>query len=362
MSRLVAVIFNTVSLTGRWLMGARRRMFGRLLRNHSLLPLSYLARIGAGEKVEEGSHLSCRVLRPVKMEGHLTHLSQHPATVALPFFAVAILCAAFAGCTDASITRANHETASGNYATAHEYFAIEATKSAQLSPRERRQVMDGLCLTEYQMGAPTYPLIRQLHTCAAALNEPGSESGRTFANVARKERESLAKTINSELAQQDIARADDAILRYRATAGSNPELAGGWTRQLWTIVNREAAPANVSLTPTIGQLSRQFRHQQKMNDHQFRRWIEESMTVGGSLMVSNVEIGKHTVDLWLGADQLANAALNLDRFARVNDGLVARCHCDGRTKVALQDSGLPAYLVRLDTASHQSEVLILDQP
>ena len=79
-------------------------------------------------------------------------------------------------------------------------------------------------------------------------------------------------------------------------------------------------------------------------------------------MVSNVEIGKRTVDLWLDDHQLSNAALNLDRFARVNDGLVARCHCNARTKVALKDSGLPAYLVRLDAASHQSEVLILEQP
>jgi len=280
--------------------------------------------------------------------------------VALPLLAAAIL--SFVGCTDTSINRANQEIAAGNYATAHDYLATEATKSQQLSPRQRRQVMDGLCFTEYRIGAPTYPLSRQLHTCTEALNEPGSESGQTFANVAREERESIAKTINTALAQPDIARADDAILRYRAIPGSSPDLAAGWTRQVWTIVNREATPAKVSLRPTISQLSRQFRLEQKMSDRQFRRWIEENMTIEGNSMVSNVEIGKRTVDLWLGDNQLSNAALNLDRFARVNDGLVARCHCDGQTKVALQDSGLPAYLVRLDTASRQSEVLILDQP
>jgi hypothetical protein len=79
-------------------------------------------------------------------------------------------------------------------------------------------------------------------------------------------------------------------------------------------------------------------------------------------MVSDVEIGKRSVDLWIGDDQLAKAALNLDRFARVNDGLVVRCGCDGHTKVALKESGLPAYLVRLDPENHQSEVLILNQP
>ena len=99
-----------------------------------------------------------------------------------------------------------------------------------------------------------------------------------------------------------------------------------------------------------------------MSDRQFRRWVERNMTVDGITMVSNVEIGKRVVGLWLADDQIGNAALNLDRFVRVNDGLVVRCRCNGRTKVALQESGLPAYLVRLDTADRQSEVLILYQP
>ncbi len=278
--------------------------------------------------------------------------------------AAAMLCAAglFAGCTDVSIARARHQIAAGNYAAAHQYLAAAATKPEKLSPRQRRLVMDGLCRTEYQIGAPTYPLARQLGSCAAALNLPDSESGQIFAEVGRKQREALTETINTALAQQDIARADDAILRYRALPGSSPRLASGWTRQVWTIVNREATPGRGALRPTISQVARQFRHQQNMNQRQFHRWIEENMTVDGNLMVSNVEIGRRTLGLWVSDDQLANAALNLDRFARVNDGLVARCRCNGRTEVALKDSGLPVYLVRLDTASHQSEVLILEQP
>jgi hypothetical protein len=284
--------------------------------------------------------------------------------VLLFILAVVAPCAAlsFCGCTDASTARARRQIAEGNYASAHNYFATEAARSDQLSPHQRRVVMDGLCLTEYQIGAPTYPLARQLRSCAAALNQPGSDSGPIFAVVAREERDSLTKKINAALAQGDIAAADDAILRYRSLPGSNPQSAGLWTRRLWAIVNRDATPARTALTPTISQLSHQFRHEQNMSDPQFRRWIKRNMTVGGNLMVSNVEIGKRSVDLWLDDDQLTNSALNLDRFARVNDGLVARCHCNARTKVALKDSGLPAYLVRLDAESHQSEVLILDQP
>ena len=58
---------------------------------------------------------------------------------------------------------------------------------------------------------------------------------------------------------------------------------------------------------------------------------------------------------------MAAAATNLDRFAKVNDAMVARCGCDGRTNVAFQASELPAYLVRLDPATHRSAILVLAQ-
>ncbi|MBV8771710.1 MAG: hypothetical protein JO166_05170, partial [Deltaproteobacteria bacterium] len=246
----------------------------------------------------------------------------------LSILADAAFCAAalFAGCTDASIARARHEIASGDYRSAHQHLAAEAAKADQLSPSARRAVMDGLCLTEYQIGPPTYSLMRQLRTCATALNEPGSESGQMFAELSRKERDSLTKQVTAALAHRDIAGAEDAILRYRSTPGSNPQLAAVWTRRLWTIVNRDAMPERTSLTATISQISRQFRPQQNMSARQFHRWIEQNMTVDGNLMVSEVEVGKRTLDLWLGDNQLSNAAVNLDRFARVNDGLVARCH------------------------------------
>jgi len=266
-----------------------------------------------------------------------------------------------AGCTDVSIARARHQIAEGDCTAAHHYFAAAAKEANVLSPRQRREVMDGLCRTEYQIGAPSYPLARQLRTCAAALNEPDSESGVIFSEVAQKERAAVTEVINVALAQRDIASVDDAVLRYRSLPGNDPEAVARWAHQAWTIVNREGevGPGKAALAPTLSQLSHHFPNLQDMGDRQFRRWVERNMTVDGITIVSNVEIGKRAVGLWLPDDQIENAALNLDRFARVNDGLVVRCRCNGRTKVALKDSGLPMYLVRLDTATHQSEVLIL---
>ena len=292
----------------------------------------------------------------IASEAALTRLAA-AVLVSATFLALGFL----AGCTDVSIARARHQIADGNYATAHQYFAAAAKEANALSPRQRRQVMDGLCRTEYQIGAPSYPLARQLHTCTAALNEPDSESGGIFSEVAQKERAAVSETINVALAQRDIASADDAILRYRSIPGNDPAAIAHWTRQAWTIVNREGevAPGKATLAPTLSQLSHHFPNLQHMSNQQFRRWVERNTTVDGITIVSNVEIGKRAVGLWLADDQIQNAALNLDRFVRVNDGLVVRCHCNGHTKVALKDSGLPMYLVQLDTATHQSEVLIL---
>jgi hypothetical protein len=86
--------------------------------------------------------------------------------------------------------------ANRNYIAAHQYFATEATKSDHLSARQRRLVMDGLCTTEYEIGAPTYPLARQLSTCESAVSLAGSESGQTFSRVAPKQHEALAPEID----------------------------------------------------------------------------------------------------------------------------------------------------------------------
>jgi hypothetical protein len=62
-SRNDAFGFDTTDILSFVPAGFLRVAPSRLLMNHSLLPLSYLPRKEAGEKIEEGSHLSCRVLR-----------------------------------------------------------------------------------------------------------------------------------------------------------------------------------------------------------------------------------------------------------------------------------------------------------
>ena len=99
-----------------------------------------------------------------------------------------------------------------------------------------------------------------------------------------------------------------------------------------------------------------------MDELAFRRWIEDKTTISGIQMVSSVEVSKHVLRLWIPSTQMETAALNLDRFAHINDALVARCGCNGKTNVAAVANGLPAYLVRMDPETRHSEVLILARP
>ena len=79
-------------------------------------------------------------------------------------------------------------------------------------------------------------------------------------------------------------------------------------------------------------------------------------------MVDRVVVGRNVLDLWIPGTQMTTAALNLDRFAHINDAMVARCHCSAKTNVASEENGLPAYVVRLDTETSHSQVLILARP
>lgn len=277
---------------------------------------------------------------------------------------VAALSVGTSGCVNGSLAAARSEIEAGHYASAHQYLIAAERSEEKLSAREQREVADDLCLTEYRIGTPSYPLAEQARACSIAADRPGSQSAAILVEVQQAERNSLTTEIETALANKDTAQAEAAIVRYKSVPGSDPQAAQQWSKQLWALVNRDSATGRRDrhLAPIISEISRQYPHLRAMNEGTFRRWVEDKTTVSGMRMVSSVEIGKGALRLWIPNTQMRTAALNLDRFADINDALVARCRCDGKTNIAAQDSGLPAYLVRLDPETRRSEVLILARP
>ena len=268
------------------------------------------------------------------------------------------------GCATGAMARARAEMATGNYVAAHQELEQAEAKQARLSARQRRELDDGLCLTEYKIGAPSYTLGEQQRACAAAAALDEDRSGPILATIERDRLGSLSARIANALTQRDIAEAEDRIRDYRSIPGADPAAIGRWSRQAWKLArqhDRRHAKAG-QIVPAISAVSRQYPEIHAMNDRRFREWVEKNATVSGTPLVSRVEIGRRTVSLWVADDRRRTAALNLDRFARINDALIARCRCDGHTDVALKESGLPAYLVRLDPETRQSEVIILSNP
>jgi len=99
-----------------------------------------------------------------------------------------------------------------------------------------------------------------------------------------------------------------------------------------------------------------------MNDAAFKHWVMKNTTVASEALVDHIDLREGAIDLRVASASLPNVALNLDRFARINDAMVARCRCEGRTNIAVEGSGLPAYLLRFDPETQQSEVLVMPQP
>jgi len=277
---------------------------------------------------------------------------------------VAALCVGASGCVNGSLAAARGEIKAGRYASAHQYLVAAEHSEPKLSAHEQREVADDLCLTEYRIGAPSYPLAEQARACSIAADRPGSQSAAILVEVQQAERTALATEIETALANKDTAQAEAAIMRYKDVPGSDPQAAQRWSKQLWALVNRDSATGRHDghLAPIISEISRQYPQLRAMNEGAFRRWVADKTTVSGMSMVSNVEVNKGVLRLWIANTQMKTAALNLDRFADINDALVARCRCNGKTNIAAQDSGLPAYLVRLDPETRRSEVLILARP
>lgn len=309
------------------------------------------------------------VIRPGKRYPHrlrfLVRLPDDPPQhCAAGLALLGLVMALVSGCANSAIATARSEIATGQYATAHRTF-VQAAANTRLSQRERREVADGLCFTEYKIGAPQYSLSQQHQTCTVAVEEAGSESRPILAQVEWARRTQWSERAAAAIRDGDFAEAEAAIVRYQSLPGADPRLVSTWSHQLWAAVERDDTRPQAqtrTLAPAISQLSRLYPQVKAMSNPGFRRWIEDNMTISGTPLVSDIQIGKRTINLWIPDNELGLAAVNLDRFARINNAQVARCRCDGRTNIARQGSGLPAYLVRLDPATRRSEVLILVQP
>jgi hypothetical protein len=252
--------------------------------------------------------------------------------------------------------------AAGQFAAAHQQL-VKAQQDTHISARQRVEVAEGLCITEYKIGAPAYPEAEQASACSIAATGGSRQSAELLSRINTEQRTDLVSKADHAIAVDDLAGAEEAISRYRSLPGRDPRQIAVWSKKLWIIVRRSDTSAARSrrsvLQPAISDARRTYPHLQGMGDQVFARWIEKNLRVDGSSLASSVRVARTSVLLRIPENNLDKAAINLDRFARINDAMIARCGCDGRTDVALQNGDLPAYLVRLDPQTRRSEILVL---
>jgi hypothetical protein len=278
--------------------------------------------------------------------------------------ALAAIAMTLAGCAPAALTAARTKLAAGQYAEARADLLTVKARQGQLSPSERREVDDGICLSEFMIGRPTYSLAEQHRACAEAAAQRASQSADLLARIDAQMRAEAAQEVEASLKMGDLAPAEEAARQYRATAGADPNVVAGWASRMWKIADREAMGrahpiGKKKLRPLVAQLRRTHADVRKMNDDEFERWIRQTATVGKMPLVGRMDLRNDGVKLWIDEANAGAAARNLDRFTTINDAMVARCGCDARTDVGIDQSGFPIYLVRLDPDTRMSEVLIL---
>lgn len=294
--------------------------------------------------------------------GRLIH--GRPYAVILTIAAL-LAASSIAGCVNSQLATARSQLAAGDLSAAHQSL-LAASRSPNLSLRDQREVDDGLCLTEYRIGAPTYSIARQRLTCGAAARLAGSHSGAIVATLDRRERDATAAEVASALKAHDLTRADQAIIEYQRYPGADSGAVAQWSRELRRTADRQFATVSRRrrrrLTPAIATMERRYPEMRKMNDAAFSQWVMRHTTVDGAPLVSAVSVARDHMHLTVADNRLADVRFNLNRFTRINDAMVARCRCDGHTAIDLAGSGLPAFLLRLDPETRQSEVLVMPQP
>jgi hypothetical protein len=276
-------------------------------------------------------------------------------------FAIA-LAAGLAACAPSALSSARSQISAGNYPAARQELVALSSRT-DLSPDQRREVMDDLCLCDFKIGRPTYTLAEQRATCAEASKEPGSQSASIIAQIDDAQRLKDEQEVKAALAAHDLAGAERAATDYQRLPGADPAMVPNWSKQIWALADGQAfadsAARKRSLGAAISQARKNHKNVARMDKNQFIGWVEQTATVSGTPLAKSVAIKDSTLTLFVSESNLHVAALSLDRLSSINDAMVARCRCDARTNVAVAETGFPAYFIRLDPETKLSEVMIL---
>src|SRR5689334_18891533 len=223
------------------------------------------------------------------------------------------------GCINSEIAAGRMELERGNYSVAHQRF-VAASHSSKLTERERRELADGLCVTESKLGTPRYPLARQRSTCATAVALGGSVSGPILESIDTAERVKTAATVNGALAEGDIAGAEGAVVNYQTFPGADQDAIARWSKEIWARINetqRHAQSHDRHLASAIAAISQRYPDVRAMNDPAFRRWVMNSANVSGTPLVERVVLRDRTLHLEVASRNLPEVAFNLDHFITI---------------------------------------------
>lgn len=337
-----------------------------VLRKHSL----FLASTSRANSPSVNFNAKGGRVAPIKM--NRLHSAATPRLLrrcGLRFFALAIAAifalGDFAGCANNELAAAQAQLQAGDLAAAHRSL-VAASRAPNLSHRDLREIDDDLCFTEYRIGPPEYSIARERMTCSEAAKLSGSRSGPIITELDQREHDAAAADFADALKAGDLTRAERTIIDYKHYPGADAAAVTEWSHELRQAADRQFALSSRRdrrrLTPAIAAMERRYPRMKKMNDAAFARWVMRNATVDGEPMVSAVNVGHDGMRLNVAARRLSDVRFNLNRFARINDAMVARCQCDGHTTIDVAGSGLPAYLLRLDPETRQSEVVVMPQP
>ncbi len=240
---------------------------------------------------------------------------------------------------------------------------VGLSERKDLSPSERREVSDNLCLSDFMIGRPTVSVAEQRRTCAAAATDPGTQSGAIMAQLDEQSERIDRTQVETALAERDLPGAERAAMDYQSIPGADQAVLAGWSKQIWSLADEQALSdtraRKSALEAAIAALRKSHGDVRHMNDVQFRQWVEHTATTSGTPLAAGLELKKSKLRLSIDSANLQLAALNLDKLATINDAFAARCGCDAHTDVAVVQSGFPAYIIRLDAETQMSEVMIL---
>ncbi len=232
---------------------------------------------------------------------------------------------------------------SGRYASAREEYR-NASKNNYLNDAQKREALDGICISEQKAGEPLYSVETQYGDCLEASKQADSAISSLLAPLLTQVKSYYSRSIDTAIAAHDDSQAEVLLDKYKTVSDADPSRISDWERQIRQITEaksllekkHEAERAEAEeerAKPAISRLERRYPEMRRLSQEQFEDFLIKNYAVDSAPFFTDARVDGHSLQVITPNPDVQTITSSQATLDEINDYFVAWCGCNGQTHI-----------------------------